>query len=130
MAGPIRFVALQKYGVALAIAVTVALQPLLALADHRQAFVGGLEDLPLMDGLAEDRSAGLIFDKPDGRLVDAFAFGPITAEAVRAFYRDTLPELGWRAVGPLAFEREGERLRIDIESAENGVTVRFHLAPR
>lgn len=130
MAGPMRFVALQKCGIALTLGMTVALQPPLAFADHRQAFVGGLEDLPLMDGLAEDRSAGLIFDKPDGRLVDAFAFGQLSADAVRAFYRDTLPELGWRAVGPLAFEREGERLRIDIENAENGVTVRFHLAPR
>ena len=125
-----RLIALHKWGIALALGATVALQPLLARADHRQAFVGGLEDLPLMDGLAEDRAAGLIFDKPDGRLVDAFAYGPITAEAVRTFYRDTLPELGWRAVGPLAFEREGERLRIDIESVETGVTVRFHLAPR
>jgi hypothetical protein len=125
-----RLIALHKRGIALALGTMVTLQPLFAFADHRQAFVGGLEDLPLMDGLAEDRSAGLIFDKPDGRLVDAFAYGPITAEAVRTFYRDTLPELGWRVVGPLTFEREGERLRIDIESAENGVMVRFHLAPQ
>lgn len=104
--------------------------PVPALAEHRQAFVGGLEDLPLMDGLAEDRAAGLVFDKPDGRLVDAYASGPIAPEAVAAFYRETLPELGWRVVGPLVFERDGERLSIETEAAAGEVLVRFHLAPR
>ncbi len=116
------------FAVALGVLILGAAQP--ALADHRQSFVGGLEDLPLMDGLAEDRAAGLVFDKPDGRLVDAYASGPIAPEAVAAFYRDTLPELGWRTVGPLVFEREGERLSIETEAWAGEVLVRFHLAPR
>ncbi|MSO68825.1 MAG: hypothetical protein EXQ98_00870 [Alphaproteobacteria bacterium] len=104
--------------------------PMSAQADHRQAFVGGVEDLPLMDGLAEDRAAGLVFDKPDGRLVDAYASGSVSPEAVGTFYKETLPELGWRVVGPLIFEREGERLSIEIEGSASEVLVRFHLAPR
>lgn len=121
--------ALQKLGVAIAFGVLLPSASAPALADHRQSFVGGLEDLPLMDGLSEDRAAGLVFDKPDGRLVDAYASGPVAAEAVAAFYRDTLPQLGWRSLGPLVFEREGERLSIEIEGAAGDVLVRFHLAP-
>lgn len=116
-------------GAALLLA-AVAGAALAADDEPRQAFVGGLEDLPLMDGLAEDRAAALVFDKPDGRLVDAYAFGPITPEAVAAFYRETLPQLGWRAVGPLVFEREGEELSIKTEPSAGGVLVRFHLMPR
>ncbi|MFN0042411.1 MAG: hypothetical protein ACKVSF_04260 [Alphaproteobacteria bacterium] len=122
--------ALQRSGRAAVLALFLLGAPLQALGDHRQSFVGGLEDLPLMDGLAEDRAAGLIFDKPDGRLVDAYAAGPVTPDAVAAFYRETLPELGWRVVAPLTFEREGERLTIEAEALAGEVLVRFHLAPR
>ncbi len=122
--------ALQKSGRAVLLALFLLGAPLEALGDHRQSFVGGLEDLPLMDGLAEDRAAGLVFDKPDGRLVDAYAAGPVTPDAVAAFYRETLPELGWRVIGPLTFEREGERLTIETEALAGEVLVRFHLAPR
>lgn len=123
--------ALQKGGLALVLGTLLCMtEPAGARADHRQAFVGGLEDLPLMDGLAEDRAAGLIFDKPDGRLVDAYASGRLSPDAVTVFYRETLPQLGWKVVGPLVFEREGERLSIETEAAKDEVLVRFHLTPR
>jgi hypothetical protein len=123
--------AMRKIGASLIVAVMLLAGAARAADDEpRQAFVGGLEDLPLMDGLAEDRAAALVFDKPDGRLVDAYAYGPVAAEAVAAFYRETLPQLGWRAVGPLVFEREGEQLSIETEANQGGVLVRFHLAPR
>lgn len=122
--------ALQRHVYLAALGVILLGVSIPALADHRQAFVGGMEDLPLMDGLAEDRVAGLVFDKPDGRLVDAFASGPVSPEAVARFYRETLPELGWRAVDSLVFEREGERLSIETEAAAGEVLVRFHLVPR
>jgi len=125
------FAAMQKIGIPFVAAAMLLAGAALAADDEpRQAFVGGLEDLPLMDGLAEDRAAALVFDKPSGRLVDAYAFGPVAPEAVASFYRETLPQLGWRVVGPLVFEREGEQLSIATEASEGGVLVRFHLAPR
>jgi hypothetical protein len=126
------FAAMRRIGIAFLLAASLLLGGAAQAADDepRQAFVGGLEDLPLMEGLAEDRAAALVFDKPDGRLVDAYAFGPVEPEAVAAFYRETLPQLGWRAIGPLVFEREGEELSIATEAGEGGVLVRFHLTPR
>ena len=54
------------------------------VAQEGNAFVAGIEDLPLMGGLIEDVDAGLVFDKPEGRIVEAYATGEVSAAAVRA----------------------------------------------
>ena len=89
-----------------------------------------LPDLPLMPGLTEIEDAGIAFDKPDGRIVEAYAGGPVEARAVRAFYRETLPQLGWRLAGADVFAREGERLRLEFLAASEGLTLRFVLTPQ
>lgn len=92
-------------------------------------FVAGVDDLPLMAGLAEDPEAGIVFDKPSGRIVEAYASGQIAPEAVVRFYEETLPQLGWEQLGALAFTREGEVLRITLTREDGGVRVRFFLLP-
>ena len=57
-------------------------------------FIEQVTDLPLMPGLSELRGAGVVFDKPDGRIVEAYAEGGVDREAVLDFYYNTLPELG------------------------------------
>jgi hypothetical protein len=113
---------------ALVLALSLLAAP--ARADE-PAFLGGFEDLPLMDSLAEVEGAGIVFDTPVGRIVERYARGPTDARSVAGFYRATLPALGWRAAGELAFEREGERLTITVypPDSESRVTVRFSLAP-
>ena len=96
-------------------------------------FVSEVADLPLMPGLSEVEGAGVVFDKPSGRIVEAYAQGAVTREAVLRFYKDTLPQLGWRESGAASFRREGERLALEfIESKEQGggpLTLRFVLKP-
>ncbi len=99
-------------------------------ADAATGFVTGIPDLPLVAGLTEDTEAGLVFDKPSGRIVEATASGPLKRAGVVAFYVETLPELGWRRVEELAFAREGEVLRIAISGDDGDLIVRFSLAPR
>ncbi len=96
-----------------------------------QGFVPGIDDLPLMPGLAAEPGA-VVFDKPTGRIVEASALGPdLSAGAVRDFYRRTLAALGWQRTGTLVFVREGERLKLVIEPTDTaGVRVRFDVAPR
>jgi hypothetical protein len=95
-----------------------------------QGFLGGVEDLPLMAGLSEVPEARVVFDKPGGRIVEAFAVGEVGAAEVAAFYGAALPQLGWTRVGEGAFEREGERLAIDVAGDGGGVTVRFSISPQ
>jgi hypothetical protein len=93
------------------------------------AFLAEMEDLPLAPGLTEN-SGGLLFDSPSGRIVDAAASGDITPEQLRSFYAQTLPQLGWEAVGDLAFRRDKEVLQIVLDADKQPLTAHFHLAPR
>ncbi len=93
------------------------------------SFLAGLDDLPLTPGLREIKDAGVVFDKPEGRIVEAYAEGEVSAAKVRSFYAATLPQLGWRAAGPGRYRREGEVLDIGFRAAGKGLTVRFSLSP-
>lgn len=94
------------------------------------AYVEGIPDLPLMPGLRTLPDSGLVFDKPGGRIVEAFAEGSLTLESVRSFYDATLPQLGWRREGYGAYLREGERLKLDLSEDARGITVHFRLLPQ
>jgi hypothetical protein len=96
------------------------------------AFLSGFEDLPLMPGLSEVAGAGVVFDTPSGRIVEAYAEGSVTSAEVAAFYARTLPQLGWQEAGAGEFRRENEVLRLEISARDAGappVTVRFYLSP-
>ncbi len=93
------------------------------------AFVAGLEDLPLMPGLATVAGAGLDFDTPEGRVVEAYAKGKASLAEVLDFYAATLPQLGWDAAGQGRYRREGEMLRLELYQGEGELTVRFYLSP-
>ncbi|MSP81739.1 MAG: hypothetical protein EXQ94_02120 [Alphaproteobacteria bacterium] len=112
------------------IAGALAILALLSGPVLAQGFVTGIDDLPLMLGLAEVAGQGTVFDKAEGRIVEAYAVGNLTTADVADFYLATLPQLGWREVGELAWRREGEELAITFEETGGGLTVRFSLAPR
>lgn len=103
-------------------------------------YLGKVEDMPLMDGLSETGDGGIVFDKPTGRIVRAVARGDVAPADVRAFYVETLPQLGWARIkeleligGLLLFRREGEKLEIQIVSQSSGAIarteVRFSITP-
>ena len=91
------------------------------------AFLAEVDDLPLAPGLTEI-PGGTLFDTAAGRIVEATARGTGDASAVRAFYAETLPGLGWSAVGTGVYVREHERLRIAIAAGPE-LVVHFSLAP-
>ncbi len=93
------------------------------------AFVAGTEDLPLMPGLVMVEGAGVVFDTPQGRIVEAYAKGTVRHNAVLDFYAATLPQLGWRALGRSSYRREGETLRLELYDEVPNLTVRFYLSP-
>lgn len=93
------------------------------------AFVAEIPDLPLMPGLAEVPDAAVVFDKPAGRIVEAYAEGAVTRDAVAAFYARTLPQLGWRMLDHGRYSREGERLSLVLLGADGDLIVRFTIEP-
>ncbi|HXQ50227.1 MAG TPA: hypothetical protein VN802_03965 [Stellaceae bacterium] len=103
----------------------------LAAATARAAdFVPGTEDVPLMPGLAPVEGASVVFDKPEGRIVEAAARGKLDRGKVRDFYGATLPQLGWSAASRDAWRREGEVLRLDFRGSDGNLTVGFTLSPQ
>ena len=94
------------------------------------AFLGTIEDLPLMPGLTEAVDAGMAFESPSGRIAEAHASGPVTRRQVLGFYAATLPQLGWEREAAGRYRREGEILRLEFgDATPSGLGVRFTLAP-
>ena len=97
-----------------------------------QVYLQEIDDMPLPPGFVEDAGAGVSFDKPEGRIVEAVARGTGSRSTVVEFYRAALPQLGWRVEensGLQRWRREGETLRLDVAGTPPTITVRFVLAP-
>ena len=101
----------------------------------RDAYLSLAPDIPLAPGLSEFDGGQVVFDKPEGRIVRIEAERLETQDAgdrVPAFYRETLPNLGWQLNGAhnsadsvLTFQRGGETLLITMQ----GEHVVFKLSP-
>ena len=100
---PSRRLALLAFAAAFAVAATRA-----PAASGAEGFVAGTEDVPLMAGLTPVAGSSLVFDKPQGRIVEAQAKGRVSRDRVRAFYAGTLPQLGWTAAGEVPLPRLGQ----------------------
>jgi len=125
-----RFFLIGFFCAALALGAALAGGPPARAQTPADGFIGGIEDLPLMAGLAEDADATLVFETPEGRIVEADAEGAVSAAAVRRFYDQTLPQLGWEKRGPDRFQRDDEILKLDFSATTGATRVRFRLGPR
>ena len=122
----------------LAVLVLVLLLHAPSLGRAANAFVPGVDDLPLMPGLSVLNGQDVVFDAPGGRVVEAWAEGRVSREAVLSFYASTLPQLGWTAAAPDLFRREGETLRLEFPATPSrnvqpisagSLVIRFYLSP-
>lgn len=100
-----------------------------AAAAEEDKFVAGFGDLPLMKGLAAVPDSETVFDTPAGRIVESYAAGEVARGSVEAFYRKSLPQLGWRRVKADVYRREEETLTIEYKNRGETLTVHFMLAP-
>ncbi|MDA1090808.1 MAG: hypothetical protein O3A85_10925 [Proteobacteria bacterium] len=103
-----------------------------SLAQEAGLFFKDIDDLPLMPGLVEDAGSGTTFDSAQGRLVEAYATGPVSEGEVMAFYDKTLPQLGWQRIDVGVFRRESEILKLEFPGgpgAATPLTVGFRLMP-
>ncbi len=95
-----------------------------------ERYVPGFEALPLMAGLEIEPGSAMVFDKPGGRIVEAAATGAVPAARIRSWYREALPQLGWRPAGEGLFRREGEMLSLAVGKSGTGARVAFRLYPQ
>lgn len=91
-------------------------------------YAAGLDDMPLMPGLMPVPDEGVVFDQPDGRFVESLAQGRVAEGAVRDFYKEVLPQLGWVHDNG-DYTRDGEQLSLQIEPVGAQTLVRFTVSP-
>ena len=96
-------------------------------------FLSVVEDLPLMDGLAEVEGSAMIFSTLQGRIVEVSATSisgnRIGRENVLGFYEHTLPQLGWAPAEALNWIRENEKLSLTVTVDVDKLIVQFSLTP-
>ena len=101
-----------------------------ALACAAGTFLAGIEDVPLPPGFAENQSAGVLFDSPSGRIIEAVASGNGLIDQVSAFYAQTLPQLGWTRISDNEFRSDSETLRLTFDQSKKPLLiVHYNLTP-
>lgn len=101
-----------------------------ALACAAGTFLAGIEDVPVPPGFTENPAAGMVFDSPTGRIIEAEASGSLPREKVIAFYGETLPQLGWTRISDTEFRSETETLKLSFDLSKKPLlAVHFNLTP-
>ena len=100
------------------------------------SFLKDIEDVPVPEGFTQNEEEPLVYDTPDGRIVETSVEGTGDAKEVAEFYEKTLPQLGWKKDAQLAdsglnltFEKEKEKLKLFIKRDELRVEIKFALYP-
>ena len=83
-----------------------------------------------MPGLEQIPDASLAFDSASGRIIVAFARGPLPIAGIQSFYAETLGQLGWTGADENTYQREGESLTLDFTPDGEDTLVRYSLLPR
>ena len=95
-----------------------------------QYFFSVIEDLPVMPQLVEDTDAAMTFESSAGRVAEVEASGLASSDAINAYYKQSLPQLGWLPQANGSYRRGNELLAIEIKAGLGGaVKVLFHLGP-
>tara|TARA_B100001057_G_scaffold117921_1_gene116496 strand:- start:16396 stop:16773 length:378 start_codon:yes stop_codon:yes gene_type:complete len=101
-----------------------------AIVGSTEKFLTGFSDLPIMPGMQELPDANISFDTASGRIVEAFAKTEQNAGKILSFYKNVLPQLGWKAKKNTVFVRDTEILILDLRKDRDSVIVQFSLKPQ
>ena len=101
-----------------------------ALVCSTEKFITGFSDLPIMPGMQELPDSNISFDTASGRIVEAFTKTEQNVEKILSFYKNVLPQLGWRVEKDTMFVRDTEILILDLRKDRDSVIVQFSLKPQ
>lgn len=88
-------------------------------------------DVPLMPGMVELPEYTMVFDKASGRIIEAVTkIQSVSKQDVTDFYSMALPQFGWMMRKPHFFDRDGESLRLEIETNNGAVVTQFFIRPQ
>jgi hypothetical protein len=83
-----------------------------------------------MPGLEEVPEESIVFDKPDGRIIESLAISSnLIEKEIEIFYSQTLPQLGWMQTEKGTYIRNNEKLSLKIEDNGEFKLVRIMVEP-
>jgi len=98
-------------------------------------------DIPLMPGFVEDSDSRVVFDTPQGRIIEVRATGQGDRQKTLDYYQLLLPSLGWRRITDtsadcgafcLMARREAEILKLmvtEIKQPRHKTLIYFSVNP-
>lgn len=98
-----------------------ALAPFSAARSQQDPGFEALSGVPVMEGLVEDFSHRVIFDKAEGRIIRTLLVGNVAPDQALSFYREVLFQLGWigeSAGDELVYTRDEEHLTLTFSDTE------------
>ncbi len=122
----------------LALAVIIAIFPAIQLVIDYQSsrqHLSHAKEIPLPTAFEEDKAEALLYNTPDGRIMESNATGKGDKDAIIDFYTQSLTELGWTKNTnhnnkiSARYIKDGERLDITITTSETGNNINYHLSP-
>jgi hypothetical protein len=103
-----------------------------AAQDAYAGFFPSVNDVPLIEGGVELVEETVVFDQPQGRVIELSALvGGRSPQQIEEFYQHTLPQLGWVMHGANIYKREGEMLRLNVtNSGRQQALLRLSIGPQ
>lgn len=89
-----------------------------------------IDDLPVMAGLAELKDQSTVFDKPEGRIVEAAAVGAVGEKEIFSYYHQVLPQLGWTILEEGIYTRGNESMTLGTQITAQGTVLRINLTEK
>lgn len=97
---------------------------------QNQAYFSVLTDIPLMPDMKEMTDQAFVFDKAEGRVVEAVGLLSVSSSLnATEYYKIALEQLGWKPLKTGVFQRNNEQLVVKAEKLAHGVLVSFQLSP-
>ncbi len=93
-------------------------------------FVEGLGDIPNFKNMQNVEDSFILFDKVEGRYLYSEVEGDYDKKEINDFYKNVLPNLGWKILNNNQFERGNEILDIKYERIDDLTKVLFSIAPK
>ncbi len=102
-------------------------------------------DIPLMPDYVEDDNSRVVFDTPEGRIIQIRVVGPAGAQKAVEFYQLVLPSLAWGQMSKkeidsvtdgadckkrcLMLRRGGEILKMKVVEEKTQTVIYFSVSP-
>ena len=105
---------------------------IIILISHKalsETFLNGIDDIPIYKNMVYVEESLVMFDKINGRFVSTEITGKYNHLEVSEFYKNILPNLGWKFISKNLYRRGEESLEVEYKSDGKQLRVLFNISP-